>query len=134
MPRRVRVTDGAWTAYKIPTPAETDIKPVKNNKNNKTNKSNRRQQYKSPSPVGIYKDPPESISEFSDDSLPRLFGADSRLSTPEEEEEEEPEDGEIEPVKNVLPKEFYEARREETPFFGKIGGGERGFDVWRDQY
>lgn len=79
MPRRVRVTDGAWTAYKIPTPAETDIKPVKNNKNNKTNKSNRRQQYKSPSPVGIYEDPPESISEFSDDSLPRLFGADYPL-------------------------------------------------------
>ena len=123
------MTDGPETAYHLPNPANADSRFSQ--KRSKFGEIGGRARNQS---LEIEDDAPESISEFSDDSLPRLFGANSRASTLDEKDEEGLPRGEQEVPRRVLPPEFNEAKREESPFFGREGGGERGFDVWRDQY
>ncbi len=131
-PRQVRVTDGAWSKYDIPKAKLNGPKTLKNLY--RKNDAKPPKHYKSPPPSAIYEDLPESIAEFSEDgSLPLLFGTESRLSNIDEEDEEEEKAAGIE-VKSAVPDYFHQIRRKETPIFGEEGGGERGFDVWRDQY
>ena len=129
----VRVTEGAWTSCHLPNPPDADIH-LRQKRSNSVNIDGRPLN-QSPAQEEIIQDEAsDSNSEFSDEVLPRLFDVDSDLCTLKEKDEEQVSSGEQGNTRSVLLQAFNEVEREESPFFGRAGGGERGFDVWRDQY